>query len=60
METFVTSVRAMKHLLRLPVRRDMPPKHEESAMNDEVVMAKIAHTCPDLIVMANEMRFRVM
>jgi len=60
MELFATSIRMMKHLLRLPVRRNMPAKHEESAMNDELVMARIARTCPDLIVMANELRFRVM
>lgn len=60
MEMFAANIRTMKHLLRLHVRRNMPSKHEESAVNDELVMAKIARTCPDLIVMANELRFRVM
>jgi len=38
----------------------VPVKQEESPVNDDLVMARIAQACPDLIVMANELRFRVM
>jgi hypothetical protein len=60
MELFAKSIRMTKHLLRLPIRRNMPVKHEESAVNDELIMANIARTCPDFIVMASELRLRVM
>ena len=61
MKMFAARIGMMKRLpILLPVQRNMPAKQEVSAMNAELVMAKIARTCPDLIVMANELRFRVM
>ncbi len=60
MRMFVGSIRMMKRLSRLPVQGDVPAKHEESAKKDELVMVRIARTCPDLIVMATELRSRVM
>ena len=60
MKMFAARIGTSKHLPRLlPVRRNMPAKHEESAIEVEQVMARIAQTCPDSIVMANELRFRV-
>jgi hypothetical protein len=61
MKMFAATVGILKRLPRLlPVQRNEPAKHDESAMNDELVMARIAQACPDLIVMATELRFRVM
>jgi hypothetical protein len=61
MKMFAARIGMMKRLPRLlPAQRNMPAKQEESVINDELVMAKIARTCPDLIMMATELRLRVM
>jgi len=61
MKMFAATVGMLKRLPRLlSVQRNVPGKQDESAMNDDLVMARIARTCPDLIVMASELRMRVM
>lgn len=61
MKMFAATVGMLKRLPRLlSVQRNVPVKQDESALNDDLVMARIAQVCPDLIVMANELRFRVM
>ena len=60
MKMFGGTIGRMKRLLRLPVQRNVPATHEDTAANDEPVMIQIARACPDLIVLASELRLRVM
>jgi hypothetical protein len=56
MTMFTNSVRMAKHLLRLPVRRDMASGQAEDTVVDEALLARIAQAYPELIVMASELR----
>ena len=56
MKIFVDGIGMIKHLLGLTARAKAPVGGEEQVRSDRLVLARIAQTCPELIVMADESR----
>ena len=56
MKIFVDSIGMMKHLFGLPVRTRTSVGREEQVRREELVLAKISQTCPELILIASESR----
>jgi hypothetical protein len=58
MKIFVDGIGMTKHLLRLLVRTGASAGWEEPIKKDELLLASIAQTYPELIVIASELRDR--